>query len=436
MANRIGIRMEDKNEWERRAALIPADVADLTAQGIEIWVEHFARRAFSDGSYETAGAVLVDDAKACGMILGIKEIPVNYLRSGGAYMFFSHTIKGQAYNMGMLAALVERKCTLLDYEMVTDDDGKRLIFFGRYAGLAGMIDTLWTLGRRLEVRGVTTPFLEIQPAHLYRELDEAKTVITRVGERIAAEGVPGDLAPMVVGFTGYGNVSRGAQEIFDLLPHMEVQPAELAAFVAGNAALRDKLVKVVYTAEDLVDRIDPSHPFDLQEYYDHPERYRSAFEPHLRLLSVLMNCIYWDERYPRLADVDQLRNLSAGPGEPKLVAVGDITCDVNGSLACTVFDTESGDPVYIYDPETRRAVSGFKGPGLAVMSVGNLPCELPRGASSTFSNALKPFILTLAHVDFAGRFENAELPDPIRRSVILWKGEFTPRFEYMKEFLR
>ena len=120
MLNRIGIRLEDKNEWERRVPLIPRDVAGLTALGIEIWVERFARRAFADRGYEAAGARLIGDARACDIVLGIKEMPKDYFRPDGAYMFFSHTIKGQSYNMEMLATLIERKCTLLDYELVTE----------------------------------------------------------------------------------------------------------------------------------------------------------------------------------------------------------------------------------------------------------------------------------------------------------------------------
>jgi hypothetical protein len=185
-----------------------------------------------------------------------------------------------------------------------------------------------------------------------------------------------------------------------------------------------------------VERIDPSEPFGLQEYYDHPERYRSSFEPHLGLLSVLVNCIYWDDRYPKLADVPQLQRLFAGPTRPRLLVVGDITCDVDGSLACTVRDTEPGDPVFIYNPETREAPSGFEGPGLAVMAVGNLPCELPREASASFSHTLKEFVPALAAADLAAPFEEVDLPDPIRRSVVLWKGEFTPKFAYMRDFLR
>ncbi len=435
MPNRIGVRLECKNEWERRVALIPADVADLVARGVEIWVESFPRRIFTDAEYEQAGAKPVNDVGPCEIVLGIKEMPKEFFRSGGAYMFFSHTIKGQTYNMEMLARLVEQKCTLLDYEAVTDGDGRRLIFFGRHAGIAGMIDTLWTLGRRLEAMGHKTPFLNIRPAHRYPDLDEIKTAMSSVGARISKEQLPAELAPMVIGITGYGNVSRGAQEIFDLLPHVDVAPDELVDFIPANRDLRNRLVKVVYKENDLVQPVDPSKPFHLQEYYDHPERYRSVFDPQLKILSVLVHCIYWDERYPKLADTDQLRKLYADHSNPRLIVVGDITCDVDGSLSCTVRDTEPGDPVYVYDPETRNARSGFEGPGLAVMAVGNLPCELPRDASTSFSHALREYIPAMAAADLASHFEDVRLPDPIRRSVILWNGRFTPQFEYMAKFL-
>lgn len=435
MPNRIGIRREDKNEWERRVALTPGDVAQLTALGAEIWIERSPRRVFSDEAYRAAGAILVQDVRPCELVLGIKEIPKRYFRPGGAYMFFSHTIKGQPYNMEMLAALLERECTLLDYELVTREKGRRLVFFGRFAGIAGMIDTLSTLGRRLAVLGYDTPFLDLEPAHRYQDLDEAKAAVARVDKRLRAERVPDDLAPMVFGFTGYGNVSQGAQEIFDLLPHVEVAPSELLEFVAQNGSSTDRLAKVVYREEHLVERIDPSKPFDLEEYYAQPEHYRSIFAPHLELLSVLVNGIYWDERYPKLADADHLERLFAGPERPRLVVVGDLTCDVDGSLACTVRDTEPGDPVYVYDPETGRATSGFEGPGLAVLAVGNLPCELPREASAAFSSALRPFIPALARVDLTVPFKEADLPDPLRRSVILWQGEFAPDFAYMYDVL-
>jgi alpha-aminoadipic semialdehyde synthase len=436
MAHIIGIRLEDKNDWERRAPLTPEAVRRLVSDGVDVHVERFSRRAFPDGDYAGAGATLSDDVRDCGVVLGIKEMPARYFRPDGAYVFFSHTIKGQPHNMEMLQTLVERRCTLLDYELIRDGTGRRLIFFGRYAGLAGMIDTLWTLGRRLEALGLATPFGELKPAHEYPDLSTAKNAVARVGRRIADGGLPERLRPLVVGFTGYGNVSRGAQEVFDLLPHVEVGPSRLGGHVEGGDPPGNHLLKVVYREEDLVEPADPSRPFELQDYYAHGEAYRSRFGPHLDWLTVLVNGIYWAPQYPKLADANQLRGLFSGREAPRLLVVGDITCDVDGSLACTVRDTEPGDPVYIYDPATRGVTSGFEGPGLAVMAVSNLPCELPREASETFSEALLPFIPGLARADLAGSLDAAGLPDPLRRAVILWRGEFAPEFRYMSEFLK
>ena len=434
--NRIGIRKEDKNVWERRVALTPDDMKPLADEGLVFMVERFERRAFPDAEYEAAGAELTGDVRGCELVLGIKEMPLGYFAKNGAYMFFSHTIKGQHYNMEMLAELVEKGCTLLDYETVTDEAGRRLIFFGRYAGIAGMIDTLWTLGRRLSAKGVATPFDDLEPTHEYDDLDAAKAAVAKIGERIAKEGLPAELAPLTIGVTGYGHVSKGAQEIAELMPFVRVAPSELAGFVEENKDLTDKIVITEYREEDLVRREDSPETFDLQDYYDHGERYVSTFEPHLSLLTVLVNGIYWEEKYPKLGDADQLKKLFAG-GDPKLLAVGDVTCDIDGSLACTVRDTGPGDPSFVYDPATREAPSGFEGPGLAVMAVGNLPCELPKEASGTFSHALTPFLPRMAAVDWSEPdFEKVPLPDPIKRSVILWRGDFTPRYEYMREFLK
>ena len=437
MATKIGLRREDKNEWETRVALTPAAVERLSQDGVHVHVQRFPRRAFPDNEYERAGAKLVDDVVDCDLVLGIKEMPSSVFCQNGAYMFFSHTIKGQPYNMKMLAELVANRCTLLDYETVVNEKKQRLIFFGRFAGIAGTVDTLWTVGQRLEALGTTTPLSRLQPCHQYPDLDSVRQAVVRVGEQIAGEGLPDFMAPPAIGITGYGHVSQGAQEIVDLLPHVEVSPSELPNFVAANGSMTDRVIKVVYKEQDLVERIDSDRAFNLQDYYDHGEDYKSRFGPHLELLTVLINGIYWDERYPKLADQDQFRTIFSGGERPRLMAVGDITCDVDGSLACTVSDTDPGDPSYVYDPHTGNATSGFEGPGLAVMAVGNLPCELPREASETFSEALTPYMKQMAAADWLqDNFKEVSLPEPIKRSVILWRGEFTPDYEYMAEFLK
>ena len=146
---KIGIRYEDKYVMERRVPLVPAHIKKLIAEeGLEFSVETSAKRVYSDEEYEAVGASITDDLGDCHVIFGVKEIPVDRLESDKTYIFFSHVIKGQPHNMPMLKRLMELNCTLIDYERVVDEMGKRLIFFGRYAGLAGMINSLWSLGQR------------------------------------------------------------------------------------------------------------------------------------------------------------------------------------------------------------------------------------------------------------------------------------------------
>src|SRR6185295_18828131 len=225
----IGIRREDKNEWERRVPLTPDHVAELVEQhGVAVHVQPSSIRAFPDKDYRSAGAEVDERLAAPRVILGVKEIPSELLLPGRTYLFFSHTSKGQAYNMPMLQRILELGSTLVDYEHVLDERGRRLIFFGRYAGHAGMIDALWALGRRLAAEGISTPFERVRLAHDYSSLDEAASHIARIGESLRHTGVPAGLHPLIVGFTGSGNVSRGALEIFDRLPHVEVDAEELA----------------------------------------------------------------------------------------------------------------------------------------------------------------------------------------------------------------
>jgi saccharopine dehydrogenase (NAD+, L-lysine forming) len=343
-AVKIGIRREDKNIWERRAPLNPDHVRKLVAQGIEVRVQPSPIRAFPEEAYRQAGATISEDLSACPVVFAIKEIPPHQFVAGHAYMYFAHVIKGQPHNMFMLQRLLDLKCTLLDYEKVTDEAGKRLIFFGRHAGLAGMIDSLWALGRRLQAEGYSTPFLRIKQTHQYPDLEHARAAFLELGRAIVEKGLPAPLAPMVFGFTGYGNVSQGAQEIFDLLPHQQVAPAALPAAMASTG--NRTLLKVVFKEEHMFEPVAPGASFGLQDYFDHPERYRGVFERYLPDLTVLMNCIYWAPRYPRLVDLAQVRKLY-GPGQPRLRVIGDISCDINGAIECNRACTEPDEPAYV-----------------------------------------------------------------------------------------
>ena len=432
----IGIRREDKHEWERRVPIAPTAAAKLAAtDGLSVVVQPSTIRVFGDEEYAAAGARVDEDLSACQVVFAVKEIPVDLLRSGGAYVFFSHTIKGQKQNMPMLRRLVELGCTLIDYERIVDEGGRRLVFFGPHAGLAGMTDALAVLGRRLASQGFDTPFAAIDLAHAYADLDALMASVHGAGEEIARSGLPAELCPFVTGFAGYGNVSRGAQRIYAELPVEQIAPGELAALSARAQPPRDRVFQVVFEEQHLVEPLAVGAPFELAEYYQHPERYRSVFAAHASHLNLLINAIYWEEKYPRLIDNELLRTWFSAGAQPRLRLVADISCDIEGAIQCTVKATTPGMPAYVYDPLSGAVVDGWDGPGLAMMTTDCLPCELPREASESFTKALEPFLLDVARARFDASFAEAGLPDPIARATIVWRGELTPSYRYLAEHL-
>jgi alpha-aminoadipic semialdehyde synthase len=433
---RIGIRREDKNEWEARAPLTPKQVGELIlSAGLEFTVQPSRIRVFPDAEYRAAGARISDDLSDCPLIAAVKEIPVDLLEPGKTYLFFSHTIKGQKANMSMLRRLMELGCQLIDYEKITDDAGQRLIFFGRHAGLAGMVDTLWALGRRLKWEGLPTPLEQIEQALRYPSSVEAKRAVAAAGQEIRRQGLPDGVPPLVVGFAGYGHVSQGAQEVFDQLSPLEITPNDLESKGLEGLPEGHRLYKVVFKEEHMVEPGEPGARFVLQEYYDHPERYRGRFSHYLDYLTVLVNCIYWDSRYPRLVTKARLKRMFAGGVSARLRVLSDITCDVGGSIECNVRCADSGNPVYVYDPVTGEAADGVAGRGPVVLAVDNLPCELPRESSADFGAALLGLLPDIAGADFTDSFARCNLPAPIKRATILYKGELTPEYQYLEKYL-
>lgn len=407
----IGIRREDKNRWERRAPLTPDHVAELARTGIATVVEPSPIRVFTDDTFRKAGASLAEDLAACPLILGVKEIPVAKLRPGTTYAFFAHVAKGQPSNMPMLKRLMDLGCTLVDYEKILDERGRRLVFFGRYAGFAGMLDTLWALGQRLAHEGVDTPFAALKTAHGYADLEEAHAALDAVAAAIRREGIPERLHPLVFGFTGSGNTSKGAQEIFDHLPYEEILLEDLSQQMERGELPRNLVYKVVFTRD---------------------ERFGGGVARHLAHLTVLVNGIYWEAGHPRVVSLHDLAALWSGPVAPRLRVIGDIACDLSGSIEATVRVTTPGDPVFVYDVTSREARPGIAGRGPVILAVDNLPCELPVDASSHFGDALLRFIPAMARCDWSRPLHELRLPPEIARAVIVHRGRLTPDYAYLE----
>jgi alpha-aminoadipic semialdehyde synthase len=275
----------------------------------------------------------------------------------------------------------------------------------------------------------------LRQAHKYHSLAEVEKELIEIGEFIMNIGVPDEFAPFTIGFTGYGNVSKGAQHIADLLPTLEISPEKLLTLKESGNYSNKVVYKIVFKEEDLSEPIDPTVKFELQDYYKHPEKYKNQFEKYPPHLTILMNCMYWDLKYPRILTKDYIADLYKN-GEPKLKVIGDVTCDPDGSVEFMHKGTKIEDPVFVYDPDLRKPTMGFKGHGILVMAVDILPSELPRESSLGFGEALIEFVPAIAKADYTKPFAEVDLPAEIKRAMILHNGELTPDYKYIAEFLK
>jgi alpha-aminoadipic semialdehyde synthase len=426
----IGIRREDKNIWEKRVPLIPDHICNLRDEhGLKTIVQPSSIRVFSEEDYVKAGAEISEDISRADIVFAVKEIPPHLIEADKTYIFFSHTIKGQPANMKMLKTMMEKRCNLIDYECVTDDDHKRLIFFGRFAGKAGMVETLHALGRKLRLKNIPNPFEQIKQPYQYESIEATKNHLAKIGEQILSDGLAPQIAPLIFGVTGYGNVSQGAQKMLDCLPHVELTPDELIAQYDSLKSEQRRIIKVIFKEKDTVKRIGGA--FDLDEYFHHPENYVSQFDQYIPYLSVLVNCVLWTEKNPRLITKEYL---SKHPAQ-RLMLIGDITCDLDGSIEMTYKATNPAEPCYTYFPEDGTFEEDLNAQGITIMAIDNLPCEYPRDASMEFSRALKDFVKDIYYTDFDKPFDDLALPMPMKRGLILQRGTLTKDFQYLEHYL-
>lgn len=436
MKKSIAIRKENIVMTEKRSPLAPKHIHELTTEkGIKVFVEPWHNRHFNDTTFYENGAEVSKDLDKANIVFGVKEIPIEDLPTGKAAVFFSHTIKGQSYNMPLLQAVLDKKVSLMDYEKVTDENGKRLIFFGPYAGLAGAINAIWLLGQRLEREHINNPFSYIKQANQYPSLDEARFAFAKVAEQIRLKGLPQSKHPWVIAITGNGTVSKGAQEIIDLLPTEKITPKQFKAMQKERSFDTQTIYSVVIDADNFVKPKDSNTTFAWNDYFNHPEKYEADFEQYLPDITVLINGIYWDTMYPKLVTKDFLETLYHNEKQPNLRIIADITCDVEGSIECNLKSTASDNPTYVYNPFARTIEDGISGIGPVILAVDKLPSELPGEATTFFGNALFPFVEALAAADFSVPFNALQIPAEFKRALIAHQGKLTPEYSYLEQYL-
>ena len=452
----IGILRETYDKWERRAPLTPQHVQDLLAKHnntndvvgegtassslLQVLVQPSTNRAFSNKEYQNAGATITNDLSNADIILGVKRPSEqsmaaengNALIDDKIYLFFSHVIKGQVDNMDLLQTILDKNITLIDYECIVEEEdieskrSKRMVAFGKYAGMAGMMDCFQPLGRRLLWKssdssndssiggGYSTPFLNCPSTILHTNLNEMKRSMKLLSERIEHDdGLPYSemkgLEPIVFVMTGKGgNVYNGVREIFEMLPYESISPNDLPQLYNeygtnnSNYYYNNKVYSVELDIDDIYQRKEEigyaqqnvtDLLFDRDHFYENPSEYHSTFASNiLPYTNVLVNCIYWDHRFPRLITKNDMLELYQA-GNERLMVVADISCDVNGSIEFLEKTTTIDKPYYTYDPILQKVTSNdIEDYGITMLGVDILPSEIPIESSIHFSKSVSKLI--------------------------------------------
>ena len=424
----LGILKETKNRFERRVPLIPEELKQLIAEGIEVRVERSPNRAFEDHEFEAVGCVMVDDATDCRFIMGVKEVKTSQVKPGQTVMCFSHTIKGQSHNMPLLQHFLDVGASLVDYEVVVDDQGVRQVAFGRYAGLAGAHETLWTLGHRMRELGHDSPLSLLKHAVDYKDLRTMADETWQAVEALRREG-PEAFSPLVVAVSGEGRVSRGALEYLEMVGAIPCTIDEAVKLPLESPG--DRTLRALHLLDSEIYERANRKQFDFKDYVTTPEVYVSKLAMYLPYCVAYINGSYWDERFPRVLDDSTLRRMYANGTLPEVL--GDVACDIDGGIEWTVMATQNDEPTFVYNPKTKGAKVGVDGDGVAIMSVDNLPTALPRDASVDFSKALikviRPFFKANLR-DGLGALTPAQ-----QNAVVVAAGKLGPKHTGLQRFL-
>ena len=396
----IGVIKEGKVPPDFRVPLTPKQCKAIEAiyPDVKVVVQKSPIRTFKDEEYANEGIELVDSIENCDIIFGVKEVQVEDLIPNKTFLFFSHTIKKQPYNRALLQTLLEKKIRLVDYEVIKDKHNKRVIGFGRYAGIVGCYNAFLTYGLKSKT-------YELKPAHLCADRKEVEEELKKVV-------LPQNFRILL---TGFGRVGHGAQEIIDLLPIKEVSPEEF---------LTQEFNEPIYAqleVEDYYGRKDGG-AFAKSEFYSTPEFYKSTFDRYVSKTDMYIPCHFWSAKSPVILTQEDLQTL-----ENRIQVIADISCDVNGPIAATIRASKISDPIFGYDPQTGEEVDYLNEGAIAVMSIDNLPCELPKDASEDFGNELLRHVLPYLF---------GEDPDNViaRGTQTNLDGELTEGFKYLENY--
>lgn len=398
---KVGILRETKNPPDRRVVVSPKEAKTMIEKfpNIDLFIQSSENRCFTNEEYKSAGLNVVDDVSDCDILMGVKEAAKSTLIPDKKYLFFSHTAKEQSYNRPLLKKLLDLKIQMIDHEYLTDENGVRLVAFGRWAGLVGSYNGLLAYGQK-------TKRYNLKKASDCHDLEELKKELKKVS-----------LDPIKILITGGGRVANGAMEILDQISGMEK--------VTPHQFLKKEHKHPVYCQLDPWDYVirKDGLPFDFKYFIKHPANHSSIFKPYTKVTDFFIACHFWDEHSPVfMTNEDMLES------DFKIKMIADVSCDINGPIPSTIRPSTIAEPIYGYNPKTKQETAAFDQNAITVMAVDNLPGELPRNSSEDFG-------LGLIEKVFPSLFGNDEKGIIQRASITNLEGQLNKPFEYLNNFI-
>lgn len=396
---KIGIIREGKTPPDSRVPLTPQQCQHLIQhKGLDIVVQPSPNRCFPDEAYQALGVPMTEDLSDRDVLMGVKEVPIDQLVADKTYFFFSHTIKEQSYNRKLLQAIVAKNIRLIDYEVLTNEKGQRLIAFGKFAGMVGAHNGIMTYGSR-------TGQFTLKRMKDCLDYAEAKSIYSQM-----------QWPALRIVLTGTGRVGRGAAMVLDDMGIRKVSPEDYLSQQYGEA---------VYTqlqCKDYAQRKDGS-AFDKSTFYTQPQLFESCFAAYAQNSDIMINGIYWDNEAPAFFTVEEMKQ-----SDFRIEVIADVTCDIApvSSIPSTLKASTIADPVFGFDPKTGQETQAYQAGMVDMMTIDNLPNELPRDASEAFGQQFIDTILDeLLH-------ENSPV---ITRATVAVNGGLGEHFAYLNDYL-
>jgi saccharopine dehydrogenase (NAD+, L-lysine forming) len=397
---KIAIIREGKVPPDHRMPLAPLQCKQYMTlhKEFEFIIQQSEVRCVADSEFEKQGLRVLPDISEADLLMGIKEVPIDMLIPNKTYMFFSHTMKKQAYNRGLLQAILAKNIRLIDYECLVDDLGARVVAFGRFAGIVGAYNGILTYGKRFGL-------FDLKPAYACVTLRELKKEFAKI-----------KLPPIKIILTGTGRVGKGSKEMLDLMHIKQVFPQEF---------LQDEFDEPVYTILRSENYYKPKNETNTQTlgFYQYPENYETDFLKFAQVGDLFISGHYWNPKAMHLFTIADMQK-----PDFKIKVIADVTCDIGGSIPSTIRASKITDPAYNFNPATAQEELAYAHPdNITVMAVDNLPCELPADASEAFGEQLLQWVFPA--------LLNGDIDGILERATVTKNGQLTPRFAYLQDYV-